>query len=138
MEVPGVGVICALSFYSAVEDPDRFRSASDVGAYLGLSPRRYQSGGISRTFGITKAGSKLTRTHLVTAATVFGNIAPDCRLKRWSVALRERAGGKRARVALARKLAVILLTMWKNGTHFELSPAGPPAASGKGLSVGGT
>jgi transposase len=77
MEVPGVGPICALSFYTAIEDPHRFQSASDVGAYLGLSPRRYQSGAASRTLGITKAGSKLTRTHLVTAATVFGNTAPD-------------------------------------------------------------
>jgi transposase len=138
MQVPGVGVICALSFYSAVEDPNRFRSASDVGAYLGLSPRRYQSGGISRTLGITKAGSKLTRTHLVTAATVFGNTAPDCRLQRWFVALRERAGGKRARVALARKLAVILLTMWKNGTHFDLSPAGLRQRRGKAYQLAAT
>jgi transposase len=129
MEVPGVGPICALSFYSAIEDPARFRIASDVGGYLGLTPRRYQSGGTSRTLGITKSGNKLTRTHLVTAATVFGNIAPDCALKRWYVALRERAGSKRARVALARKLAVILLTMWKNGTHFELCPAARPSPS---------
>jgi transposase len=129
MEVPGVGPICALSFYSAIEDPDRFRSASDVGAYLGLSPRRYQSGRTSRTLGITKAGSKLTRTHLVTAATVFGNTAPDCALKRWFMALRERAGSKRARVALARKLAVILLTMWKDGAHFHLYPAEAMAAA---------
>lgn len=123
MEVPGVGPICALSFYTAIEDPTRFRTAADVGAYLGLVPRRYQSGETSRTMGITKSGSKLTRTHLVTAATVFGAVAPDCALKRWFVALRERAGPNRARTALARKLAVILLTMWKEGTHFELDPA---------------
>lgn len=125
MSVPGVGPICALSFYSAIEDPARFRMASDVAAYLGLNPRRYQSGGTSRTFGITKAGSKLTRAHLVIAATVFGNSAPDCALKRWYLALRERAGSKRARVALARKLAIILLTMWKAGTRFELEPPRP-------------
>lgn len=127
MEVPGVGPICALSFYSAVETPDRFRKPTDVAAYLGLVPRRYQSGSVSRTLGITKTGSKLTRTHLVTAATVFASTAPDCALKRWHLALRERAGAKRARVALARKLAVILLAMWKSGTGFQLEPPRPAA-----------
>lgn len=133
MQVPGVGTICALSFYSAVEDPARFRAAADVGAYLGLVPRRYQSGTVSRTLGITKSGNKLTRTHLVTAATVFGTTAPDSPLKRWYLALRERAGSKRARVALARKLAVILLTIWKSGTAFETNPARPnlPAQRGE-------
>jgi transposase len=127
MGVPGVGPICALSFTSAVEDPGRFRAAADVGAYLGLVPRRYQSGSVSRTLGITKSGSRLTRTHLVTSATVFGTTAPDCALKRWYLALRGRAGSKRARVALARKLAVILLTLWKTGKGFELDPAEPEA-----------
>jgi transposase len=125
MGVPGVGPICALSFTSAIEDPGRFRAAADVGAYLGLVPRRYQSGAVSRTRGITKSGSRLTRTHLVTAATVFGTTAPDCALKRWYLALRGRAGSKRARVALARKLAVILLTLWKSGKGFELDPGEP-------------
>lgn len=127
MEVPGVGPICALSFYSAVEDPSRFRRAGDVAAYLGLVPRRYQSGSTSRTFGITKTGSKLTRTHLVTAATSFGNTGPDCALKRWFLSLRERAGSRRARVALARKLAVILLSMWKNDTAFVAEAPEPVA-----------
>ena len=119
MGVPGVGPICALSFYTAIEDPHRFRKASDIAPYLGLAPRRHQSGGLSRTLGIMKSGSKLTRTHLVTAATVFGNTAPDCELKRWFIALRSRAGSKRARIALARKLAIILLTMWKRRAQFE-------------------
>lgn len=120
MEVPGVGTMCAISFYTAIEDPTRFRVASHVGAYLGLSPRRHQSGVKSRAPRITKTGSKLTRTNLVVAAMVFGKVAPDCALKRWYLALRERAGPGRARVALARKLAVIMLAMWKTGTHFEL------------------
>lgn len=127
MEVPGVGPICALSFYTAIEDPARFERASDVAAYLGLIPRRYQSGTVSRTRGITKTGSKLTRTHLVTAATVFGTCAPDSKLKRWFEALRSRAGARRARVALARKLAIILMTMWKNETHFEANPGSSQA-----------
>ena len=136
MQVPGVGPICALSFYSAIEDPARFRAAADVAAYLGLVPRRYQSGAVSRTHGITKAGSKLTRTHLVTAATVFGTAAPDCALKRWYLALRERAGSRRARVALARKLAIILLTLWKTGRGFELDPARPASPAQAGENVG--
>lgn len=125
MEVPGVGPICALSFYSAIGDPNRFRVASHVGAYLGLVPRRYQSGAVSRTLGITKNGNRLTRSHLVMAAAVFARRAPDCPLKDWYLALRGRAGPKRARIALARKLAVILLAMWKQGTHFELDRTGP-------------
>ena len=123
MEVPGVGPICALSFFSAIEDPTRFKHAKDVAAYLGLNPRRYQSGEASRTRGITKTGNKLTRTHLVTAAMVFGVHAPDCALKEWYFKLRKRIGGKRARVALARKLSIILLTMWKGGVHYETYPS---------------
>lgn len=121
MEVPGVGPVCALSFRTAIEDPARFRRSADVAAYLGLIPRRYQSGETSRALGITKTGSKLTRTHLVTAATVFGTRAPDCELKRWFLSLRERIGSKRARVALARKLSIVLLAMWKRGRHFDVS-----------------
>jgi transposase len=120
MSMPGVGAICALSFYSAIEDPTRFRSATDVGAYLGLTPRRHQSGNASRVRGITKTGSKLTRTHLFIAATVFGTRAPECALKTWYLALRDRAGHRRARVALARKLAIVLLSMWKSRTGFDV------------------
>ena len=122
MEVPGVGPICSLSFYSAIEDPHRFHHTADVAAYLGLVPRRYQSGDVSRTLGITKNGSKLTRAHLVTA-TVFRTRAPDCALKEWALGLKDRIGSQRSKVALARKLAVILLTLWKNGSHFEVYPA---------------
>lgn len=129
MEVPGVGPICALSFYTAVDDPTRFKRNCDVAAYLGLIPRRYQSGLASKTMGITKNGSKLTRTHLVTAAIVFLMHGPDCALREWALALRDRVGPRRSNIALARKLAIILLAMWKNGTHFEHYPRGQPALS---------
>lgn len=119
MEVPGVGPICAISFYSAIEDPSRFRRAADVGAYFGLTPRRHQSGETSRTTGITKTGNKLTRSHLVTAATVLRQHGGDSALRLWALKATERIGGHRARVALARKLAVVLLVIWKTGTHFE-------------------
>jgi transposase len=130
MEVPGIGPICAISFYSAVEDPNRFQQSSDVAAYLGLIPRRHQSGDMSRTLGITKTGNKLTRAHLVTAALGFATFAPECALKDWFLALRERVGPWRARVALARKLAIILLVMWKNEAHFEPYPFATGALHG--------
>ena len=123
MSVVGVGPICSLSFYSAIEDPDRFKRAEEVAAYLGLIPRRYQSGDVSYTRGITKTGSTMTRTHLVNAALVFAAKGPDSALKSWASALRERAGARRARVALARKLSVILLKMWKTGAAFEPYPS---------------
>jgi transposase len=123
MQVTGVGAICAISFYSAIEDPTRFDRTTEVAAYLGLVPRRFQSGDVSYTRGITKTGSKMTRTHLVNAALVFSTRGPDSELKAWAAALKERIGGRRARVALARKLSIILLTIWKQGTQFEPYPA---------------
>lgn len=124
MEVTGVGPICSLSFYSAVEDPNRFERASDVAAYLGLVPRRYQSGDVSQTRGITKTGNTMTRSHLVNAAMVFAAKGPDSALKEWAAQLRERIGGRRAKVALARKLSILLLTLWKTGAKFEAYPSG--------------
>lgn len=122
MEVPGVGPIASLSFYSAIEDAGRFRRAQDVGAYFGLTPRRYQSGAVSRTLGITKTGSSLTRQHLVGAAMTLRRALPECSLSEWANLLRDRIGPRRARVALARKLAIVLLTMWKTGAHFQPYP----------------
>jgi transposase len=122
MEVPGVGPICALAFTSAVEDPHRFADATNVGAYLGLIPRRYQSGEVSRTLGITKTGNRLTRTLLVSAATVMLARKADCELQQWASTLKDRLGSQRAKVALARKLAVVMLSMWKEGEHFRPYP----------------
>lgn len=122
MEIPGVGWVCALSFYTAIEDPNRFARPADVGAYLGLVPRRYQSGETSRTLGITKTGSKLTRQHLVTAAIVMRNRKVDCALRDWGLVLKDRIGAGRSRVAMARKLAVIMHCMWKSGDRFKRYP----------------
>lgn len=122
MEVPGVGPICALSFFSAIEDPGRFRHAGDVAAYLGLTPRVLQSGDRSRIVGITKNGNKLTRTHLVNAAVSLPRRQPECALAHWANSLRERIGSPRARVALARKLSIVLLTIWKNDRPFQAFP----------------
>jgi transposase len=122
MEIPGVGWVRALLFYTAIEDPTRFDRSEDVGAYLGLVPRRYQSGEVSRTLGITKTGSKPTRQHLVTAAMVMRTRKVDCALRDWGMALKDRIGGGRSRVAMALKLAVIMLCMWKSGARFEPYP----------------
>lgn len=127
MEIPGVGPLCALSFYSAIEDPSRFSSAADVGAYLGLVPRRHQSGEASRSIGITKTGSKLTRQHLVTSALVMKRCTSDCALRDWGVTLKARIGAGRAKVAVARKLAIVMLNIWKTGARFEPYPTRAPA-----------
>jgi transposase len=131
MEIPGVGWVCALSFYTAIEDPNRFARPEDVGAYLGLVPRRYQSGVASRTLGITKTGSKLTRHHLVTAATVMRTRKVDCALRDWGLVLKDRIGGGRSRVAMARKLAVVMLCMWKSGDRFEPYPLARANSKGR-------
>ena len=132
MQIPGVGPICSLSFYSAVEDPNRFGRSADVGAYLGLVPRRYQSGDLSRSIGITKTGNKLTRYHLQSAALSLRLSKQDCALRDWDANLKGRIGPGRARVALARKLAILMLIMWKTGVDFEPYPEArwPDATTG--------
>jgi transposase len=138
MEIPGVGWVCALSFYTAIGDPNRFARPDDVGAYLGLVPRRYQSGEVSRTRGITKTGSKLTRQHLVTAAMVMRTRKVDCALRDWGLVLKDRIGGGRSRVAMARKLAGVMLCMWKSGDRFEPYPSArgnPMSTSGEAAAV---
>jgi len=120
MTVPGVGTLCALAFYASVDDPYRFEDNRDVAPYLGLVPRISQSGAKVRRGRISKRGSVLTRTHLVTSAkSMLGQSKVDCAAKRWALALRERAGPKKAQVALAKKLAIIMLAIWKSGTDFE-------------------
>jgi len=119
MGIPGVGAICAISFYTAVEDPDRFQRSQDVGPYLGLTPRIHQSGTVSRFGRISKSGNKLTRSHLTLAANVILVRCRDNPLKRWGIALAERAGAGKARVAVARKLAVLMLAIWKSGKGFD-------------------
>lgn len=120
MSVPGVGPVCAISFYTAVEDPSRFTRSSDVGAYFGLTPRVRQSGDVARLAGISKMGNRLTRGHLVTAATsLLWTSKAESDLRTWGLGLIERIGGQRARVAVARKLATVLLAMWKSGSEFS-------------------
>ena len=122
MTVPGVGAVTALAFRSTVDDPKRFNSSSDVGAYLGLTPRRYQSGELDRTGRISKRGDRLTRLYLFEAASVLLSVVKRwSALKAWGVRLAKRNGIKKARTAVARKLAVILHCIWVDGTEFQWS-----------------
>lgn len=122
MTAPGVGAIVALTFRNAVDDPDRFRRSKDVGAWLGLTPSRYQSGQIDRSGHITKAGDASVRTALYEAATtLLGRVVRWSALKNWGLRVARRSGMKKARVAVARKLAVILHSMWKTQMPFQWS-----------------
>ena len=120
MEIPGVGAITALSFFTAIEEPARFRRADDVAAYLGLTPRIYQSGESLIRRSISKMGNRLTRTHLVNAATVMMSATRTfSSLKDWDVRLSKKIGFHKARIAVARKLAIIMFGLWRDGTHFQ-------------------
>lgn len=117
--VPGVGPIVALSFIATVDDAARFRRAVDVGAYLGLTPRRYQSGETDWTGRISKRGDSAMRKLLYEAANILIQRVPRFSpLKAWAVKLAEKKGMKKATVAAARKIAVILTRIWRDGTTF--------------------
>jgi transposase len=121
LSIPSVGPICALSFYSAIEDPKRFACSSDVGPYLGLVPRTMQSGKMLRMGRITKFGNDLTRTHLALSARslLSRHTKAECTIRTWGLSLAEKSGFPKARIAVARKLAIVMIAMWKNGTAFE-------------------
>jgi transposase len=120
MTVPGVGVVVALAYVAVIDDPTRFRHSEAVGAYLGLTPRRFQSGEVDVSGHISRRGDGLLRSYLYQAATVIlARSSRPSQLKRWGQALAKRIGTCRARVALARKLAVVLHRMWMDGTTFE-------------------
>jgi transposase len=128
MTVPGVGPIVALNFIAAVDDVGRFARATDVGAYLGLTPRRYQSGEIDYSGRITKRGNGAMRALLFEAATVLiTRVRRFSPLKAWAVRLAARKGFKKAAVAAARKIAVVMLRLWRDGTSFAWSKEEMPA-----------
>jgi transposase len=121
--VTGVGPITALSFVVTIEDPGRFAKSRSVGSYLGLRPRRWQSGEVDQQMRITKAGDKEMRQLLVGSAHyILGPFGPDCDLRRFGMRLAGRGGKaakKRAVVAVARKLAVLLHRLWVTGETYE-------------------
>jgi len=124
MSAPGVGVIVALTYVSAIDDPSRFSSSKRVGPHFGLTPRKYQSGETDVTGRITKIGDAGVRTALYEAANVIlTRPVKGAGLKSWAMKLARRAGMKKAKVALARRLAVILHPMWVDGTPFDANKA---------------
>ena len=120
MTAPGVGPITAMAVVAAFDDAARFRRSSSAGAYLGLTPRRNGSGEISRNGRVSKRWDRFTRKCLYEAANaLFCRNIGDTRMRRWARAIAERTGPRKAKVALARKLAVTLHAMWRTNTPFR-------------------
>lgn len=134
MSVPGVGPITALAVRATIDRPDRFRRSRDVGAHLGLTPARYQSGETDIRGKISRCGDELARTALYEAArTPLVRGRKWSSLRAWGMKLAQRRGMARARVAVARKLAVIPHRMWSDATGFRFgkepgADVGPAAA----------
>ena len=120
MTAPGVGPITALIFKSSIEDPERFSRGENAGAFAGLAPRRDQSGDRDYKGRISKAGDPMLRKALYEAANVLlGRLKRPCALRDWGLKLAETKGTKRARVAVARKLAILLHRLWLSETDFR-------------------
>ena len=122
-QIPGVGVITSMAFTLTIDDPNRFRRSRDVAAYLGLLPRQCDSGDSKPQLSITKAGDPMVRRLLVGCAHyILGHWGPDSDLRRWGLTLMEHGGKnakKRAVVAVARKLAVVMHKLWVTGEVYE-------------------
>ena len=123
-QVPGVGPVTALAYVLSLEDPKRFGKSRQVGAFLGLTPRRDQSGKTDKQLRISKAGNKYLRQLLVTCSHyIMGPFGPDSDLRRYGLRIAARGGKnakKRAVVAVARKLAVLLHRLWASGDPYQL------------------
>ena len=125
MSAPGVGPITALAFRATIDRPERFQRSRDVGAHLGLTPARYQSGETDIQGRISRCGDELTRTALYEAAhCLLTRSSKWSSLRAWGMKIAKRRGMARARVAVARKLAVVLHRMWRDGTEFQFSREG--------------
>ena len=129
MSAPGVGPIVGLTYVSAIDDPGRFKSSKAVGARFGLTPKKYQSGETDVTGRISKIGDGGVRTALYEAANVIlTRPVKGSTLKSWGMRLAARAGMRKAKVALARRLAVVLHRMLTDGTTFLADKAASAAA----------
>ena len=124
MSTPGVGPLVALTYVSAIDDPKRFTSSKRVGAHFGLTPKKYQSGETDINGRISKVGDSSVRAvlyeaaHIILTRPIHGGA-----LKSWAMRLAKRAGMKKAKVALARKLAVVLHRMWVSASTFDFEKA---------------
>jgi transposase len=117
------GVVVALTYTAVIDDPARFAKSSSVGAYLGLTPRRYQSGEVDYDGHISRCADGLLRSYLFEAANVvLSRLTKPSWLKEWGEALAKRIGVRKAKVAVARKLAVVLHRMWMDQQEFRWSP----------------
>ena len=124
--IPGVGAVTASSFVAAIEDPENFRKSRSVGAWIGLTTRRYQSGEVDYDGHISRRGDNHLRGLLYEAAVVIlTRTMADSALRTWGLKLKEKIGFKRAAIAVARKLAVIMHTMLKSGEMFDRSIQSP-------------
>ena len=133
MSVPGVGPITALAFRATIDRPERFRRSRDVGAHLGLTPARYQSGETDIQGKISRCGDELARTALYEAAhTLLVRSKKWSALRAWGMKVAKARGMARARVAVARKLAVVLHRMWSDQTEFRF---GKEPGVGAGLAA---
>ena len=119
MTVPGVGPVVALTYRATIDVPARFRNPKAVGAVLGLTPSKYQSGEINRTGAISRCGDEMMRVMLYEAAQSMLNTNKWSWLKAWAMKIAKHRGKKKAIVALARRLAVIMHRIWVDGTEFR-------------------
>lgn len=122
-QIKGVGPVTSLAYILTLEDPHRFRKSRAVGPYLGLIPKRDQSGSTDKSLSITKAGNTYLRRLVVNSAQyILGPFGPDCALKRYGIRIASRGGKvakRKAVVAVARKLAVMMHHIWKNNTVYD-------------------
>ncbi len=126
MTAPGVGTLVAMAYVSVIDAPERFANSYKVGAYVGLTPRRFQSGEEDYPGRISRCGDRLLRTYLFEAAGIILNrVSKWSALKAWGMRLAKRAGARKATVAVARKLAVILHRTLRDGSEFRWSQAQP-------------
>ena len=124
MTIPGVGPVTALAFKSTIDDPARFRRSSDVGAHLGLTPRQYQSGETDVRGRISRSGDAFTRPALFTAAHVM--LTRSCQwtsIRAWGLRIAKRSSLKKAKIAVARKLVVVMHRMWRDDAPFHWGAA---------------
>jgi transposase len=120
MTIPGVGQLTALAFVSALDDRARFKRSRDIGAYLGLAPRRYQTGEVDYVGSISKCGDRRVRTLLYEAANVMlTRFKGTLKLKDWAFAIAKRSTMRKGQIALARRLAIIMHAMLRDGGEFN-------------------
>jgi transposase len=126
-KIPSIGPITSMVFVLSIEDPNRFKDPRDIGAYLGLVPRRDQSGATDKQLPISKAGNKYLRALLTQCAQyLLGRYGPDCAIRQYGLKLAARGGKaakKKAIAVVARKLAVMMIALWKKGGDYQPFPA---------------